>query len=208
MPTLFPTPVSGAKTFATLMTVAPPDRLVTIEALQKLGEAANLNGPFLANLLSAFTQLERDAVHLYDVLAKRTTFDAWRERYEAFGKNSLDHIRIYEELIVNLGGDPQFVSPMARMCEFKNSKLLDTLLVSGSVDALTLELTGLEAVIAAENQCRANWELLNALADKISDSTIKKALQDAVQQVIPQEDEHLSWAKTTWQQTLLETLGA
>lgn len=203
MPTLFPTKEMGAKTLPTLMTIAAPEQQMSLDALESLGAEGKLNGLLLANLLSAFTQLERDAVHLYRVVATRTQNDEWRARYEAFGKESEDHVRIYEELITRLGGDPLFVSPMARMCEHKSNKMLDTLLLSGSVDELTLELTGLEAVIAAEQQCHSNWELLSALADKVSDPTIKGALQDAVKQVMPQEDEHLTWAKTTWQNALL-----
>lgn len=203
MPTLFPTKEMGAKTLPTLMTIAAPEQQMSLDALESLGAEGKLNGLLLANLLSAFTQLERDAVHLYRVVATRTQNDEWRARYEAFGKESEDHVRIYEELITRLGGDPLFVSPMARMCEHKSNKMLDTLLLSGSVDELTLELTGLEAVIAAEQQCHSNWELLSALADKVSDPTIKGALQDAVKQVMPQEDEHLTWAKTSWQNALL-----
>lgn len=203
MPTLFPTKEMGAKTLPTLMTIAAPEQQMSLDALESLGAEGKLNGLLLANLLSAFTQLERDAVHLYRVVATRTQNDEWRARCEAFGKESEDHVRIYEELITRLGGDPLFVSPMARMCEHKSNKMLDTLLLSGSVDELTLELTGLEAVIAAEQQCHSNWELLSALADKVSDPTIKGALQDAVKQVMPQEDEHLTWAKTTWQNALL-----
>ncbi len=207
MPTLFATKETGAKTLPTLMTIAAPEQQASVEKLQELGAKAGLNGLLFANLLSGFAQLERDAVHLYRVVAEKTKFEEWRSRYEAFGKESEDHIRIYEELITRLGGDPQYVSPNARMCEFRDSKLLEPLLFSGSVDELTLELTNLEAVIAAETQCHANWELLSALADRVSDPTAKGAIQDAVKQVMPQEDEHLRWAKTTWQETLLGTLS-
>lgn len=206
MPTLFATKETGAKTLPTLMTIAAPAQQMPLEQLRKLGEAANLNGLFLANLLSGFAQLERDAVHLYRVVAERTQNEEWKARYAQFGKESEDHIRIYEELIERLGGDPQYVSPNARLTEFRDSKLLEPLLISGSVDELTLELAGLESVIAAENQCHANWELLGALASQIRDASVKGALEDAVKQVLPQEDEHLSWAKKAWQQTILDAL--
>lgn len=85
---------------------------MALDALQQLGASAGLNGLLLANLLSCFTQLERDAVHLYRVLA-----------------------------------------------------------------------------------------------DQVDDTTVKGALQDAVKQVMPQEDEHLAWAKSTWQKTLLGALN-
>ncbi len=207
MLTLFPTKDTGAKTLPTLMTITAPEQQMALDALQQLGASAGLNGLLLANLLSCFTQLERDAVHLYRVLAERTHNDDWRERYEAFGKESEDHVRIYEELITKLGGDPQYVSPNARMSEYKDSKLLEALLLSGSVDEFTLELTGLEAVITAEQQCHSNWELLAALADQVDDKAVKGAIQGAVKQVMPQEDEHLTWAKSTWQKTLLGTLN-
>jgi rubrerythrin len=203
MLTLFPTKDTGAKTLPTLMTIAAPEQQMSLDALQQLGAAAGLNGLLLANLLSCFSQLERDAVHLYRVLAERTHNDDWRSHYEEFGRESEDHVRIYGELITKLGGDPQYVSPNARMTEFKDSKLLEALLFSGSVDEFTLELTGLEAVISSEQQCHSNWELLLALAEQVDDTAIKGAIQDAVNQVMPQEDKHLAWAKSTWQKTVL-----
>ena len=206
MPTLFATKESGALTLPTLMTVAAPEQQIAVDQLQKLGAKENLNGLLLANLLSAFTQLERDAVHLYRCVAEKTRFDAWRSRYAEFGKESEDHVRIYEELISKLGGNPRYVSPNARMCEYKDTKLMEPILLSGSVDEVTLELTCLEAVITAENQCHANWELLDELADTITDTSLKGAIQDAVKQVMPQEDAHLKWAKSTWQQTVIRYL--
>lgn len=206
MPILFATKETGAKTLPTLMTIAAPEQQAPIEPLQKLGAEAGLNGLLLSNLLSGFAQLERDAVHLYRVVADKTHHEAWRDRYEEFGRQSAEHVRIYQELIGELGGDPAYVSPNARMVEFRDSKLLDPLHVSGSVDELTLELTMLEAVITAENQCHANWELLSALSEQVKDQATASALRKAIDQVMPEEDAHLDWAKSTWQQTLLETL--
>lgn len=203
MPTLFVTKDTGGKTVQTLMTVAPPDQLILEDQVTTPGQQAGLNSALFANLLSGFVQLERDAVHLYRCVAEKTQFDAWRAKYEEFGRQSEDHIRIYEDLIAEAGGDPQYVSPNARMREFVDTKLMEAVLLTGSVDQETVDLTCLETVLSAERQCHANWHLLGKLSEVVSDEQLKASLKRACDQVAPQEDEHVEWAKTTWEETML-----
>ncbi len=59
---------------------------------------------------------------------------------------------------------------------------------------------------AREEKCHSNWQFLSTLAEHLPDSSTKQALQAAVQQVETQEDEHLNWARTTWQQAVLAQL--
>lgn len=207
MPTIIPTKETGAKTLPTLMTITAPETQLEPETLSKLGAGAGFNGLFFANLMSCFLQQERDAVGLYRCVAERTRNDDWRSHYVLFGEQSLDHIRIYEELITRMGGDAQYVSPNARMREAVDTKLMEPLATfTGSVDEVTLELAGLEAVIAAEQQCQANWKLLVRLSEQIPDGAMKQEIQNAIRQVAPQEDEHVRWAKTTWEDTLIDLL--
>jgi len=162
--------------------------------------ADSLNGPFFADLLSAFLAHEQAGFHLYQVIAKRTQNPMLARHYREFGKETEDHIRILAGLITHLGGDPMYVSPAARMTEMVGSKLLEIGLLAGSADIMTLELTMLEAVILAETKDHANWSFLSMLAQDLPDSEATRAIQAAVAQVEPQEDNHLSWAKDTWNQ--------
>lgn len=207
MPTLFVTKETGGKTLPSLMTVTAPATQVASAALEALGNKTKLNGVFLADLLSSFAQLERDAVHLYRCVAEKTQHDDWHDRYEEFGRQSEDHIRVYEELIRKIGGDPQYVSPGARMVEFRNTKLMESVLLAGSVDEAVIELTCLEAVIIAESQCHSNWHFMSKLAEQVKASDIRSAIQDAVKEVEPQEDEHIEWARSTREKALLEYLS-
>ncbi|HYE73989.1 MAG TPA: hypothetical protein VEF04_11695, partial [Blastocatellia bacterium] len=184
-------------------TIAEPECQMTSAELQALAVDAPVSKIFLANLISAFSSHERCGVHLYRTAAGMTKIPEFRERYEEFGRETENHVRILAELTTAMGGDPMYVSPQARIDEALNSKMMETILLNGSIDDLTQELTMLDTVILAETRCHANWELLSLMADQVPDSAMKQALQDAVSQVGPQEDEHIRWARQMWQQTLL-----
>jgi rubrerythrin len=191
----------GGKMKPVGMGFAEPQCELTEDQLKGFAAGADsLNGSFFADLLSAFLAHERAGFHLYQAIAEKTQNPILARQYRKFGQESEDHIRILSDLITGLGGDPMYISPAARMTEGMGSKLLETGLLAGSVDIMTLELTMLEAVVFAETKDHANWSFLSMLAQELSDSEAKRAIQTAVAQVEPQEDNHLSWAKDTWTQ--------
>jgi rubrerythrin len=197
----------GATTMPIGMVVTAPQSEMTSTALiSSMGEL-EVNRILFANLLSTFAAHERCGVHLYRTAVGMTQIREWRNKYEEFLAQTEDHVRILADLTLELGGDPLYVSPQARMTEFVNSKLMEPILLDGSVDTLTRELTMLEAVLLAEQKCHANWKLLRQVADQLSDSATKLALQEAVEKVEDQEDEHVRWAQQTWQQTILAQLA-
>ena len=206
MPTTVVTKTTGGKTRVMPMTVAAPEQQMRPEQLEQLAPDAQLNGRFLADLLSAFCAHERCGAHLYRTLAGATQNDEWRQKYDEFGRETVEHIGIYEDLIRQLGGDPMYVSPAARLTEYLDTKLMEPVMLTGSVDLKTTELAGLELVLLGETKCHGNWQLLSTLAEQLPDSDTKRAIQMAVQRVEPQEDEHLNWAKSTWQQAILAQL--
>jgi rubrerythrin len=202
------TNATGAKTMLIGMTVAPPDSQMTGSELTGFAAGPNVNSLFLANLLSAFTAHERCGAHLYRTAAGMTQFPEWRDKYEEFLAQTVDHVRILSELIGELGGDPMYVSPQARMTEFQATKLMEPALLAGSVDTLTMELAMLEAVMLAERKDQANWKLLRALADQLPDSAPAQAIRRAVEEVDPQEDEHVRWAHQALHKALLAQMTA
>jgi rubrerythrin len=181
-------------------TAEPQCQLAEDELKSFAAGADNLNGSFFADLLSAFLAHEQAGFRLYRVIAEKTQNPMLARKYREFGQETEEHIRILSDLIARLGGDKMYVSPAARMTELVGSKLLETSLVAGSADIMTLELTMLETVVLAETKDQANWSFLSQLAQDLPDSDAKQAIQTAVAQVEPQEDNHLSWAKDTWTQ--------
>jgi rubrerythrin len=118
-----------------------------------------------------------------------TQFQEWLDKYEEFLEQTEDHMRVLSELISELGGDPMYVSPPARMAEFQATKLM-------------------EAVLLAEWKDQANWKALSALADRLPDSESSQAIRRAVEQVEAQEDDHVRWAQQSWGKALLGQITA
>jgi rubrerythrin len=202
------TNATGAKTMPIGMTVTEPECAITGSELTDFAADAEVNGAFLANLLSAFTAHERCGAHLYRTASGMTRFQEWRDKYEEFLEQTEDHVRILSELISELGGDPMYVSPQARMAEMQATKLMEPALLAGSVDNMTMELTMLEAVLLAEWKDQANWKALRALADRLPDSAHAQAIRRAVEQVEAEEDEHVRWAQQAWGKALLAQITA
>ncbi|HKX29627.1 MAG TPA: ferritin-like domain-containing protein [Blastocatellia bacterium] len=197
---------TGAKTMPIGMTVTGPESELSSSELMSFAEEMQSNSILLANLISAFAAHERGGVHLYRTAMGLTQFQEWRRKYEEFLTQTVEHVRILSELTIELGGDPGYVSPQARMTEFMNTKLMESVLLDGSVDGLTRELTILEAVLLAERKCHANWDLLSELCRRLPASDDSQAIERAVTQVKIEEDEHVRWAQQTWRETLLTQL--
>jgi rubrerythrin len=159
---------------------------------------SGLNPAVLADLLSACLAHERCGVHLYRSVAGRTSAPKLREQYEHFGSETLEHVVVLEQLIADAGGNPCYVSPMARATEAAASAILEsTFMLRGSVDPMTAEIAMLEAVLLAEAKDRANWELLADLSTSMADGALRDQLQEAATEVLAQEEEHHSWALVT-----------
>jgi hypothetical protein len=182
------------------MVVCRPERAVTAEELtEQMPGADGLDAVFIAGTLSAFLAHERAGAALYRVAAEHSNNPMLVAKYDEFGRETIEHIAIYQQLIADLGGDAHYVSPAARMTEQLGAKLLEgPVSLAGSVDALTLETAFLEAVVIAEHKCHDNWTLLGQLGEAFTDETARRAVRDAVAQVEPQEDDHVRWATDTY----------
>ncbi|HEY8543638.1 MAG TPA: ferritin-like domain-containing protein [Acidimicrobiales bacterium] len=195
MPILTPTAATGARSRAMESTYVDPARQVTPRELEELLAGTGLNGPFVADLLSDVLAHERAGAQLYRSVANRSHNPVLKKQYEHFGKETLEHVEIVERLIERLGGDPGYVSPSARATTKAGTGLLEsTFLLAGSVDLMTQELVMLDAVLLAEAKDHANWSCLSQLVESLPEGEVRDAVAEAVQQVEPQEDEHLGWA--------------
>lgn len=197
MPTITPTAAVGARSMPQQMTYVDPSRTMLPEETESFLAGTDLNGSFVADLLSDMLSHERCGVMLYRSLAERTHNPVLQRKYNSFGGETETHADILEGLIAGLGGDPQYVSPAARATEKSGMGLLEsTFLLTGSVDLMTQELVMLDAVLLAEAKDHANWSCLSKLAESMPvGDDVRAAFEGAVGQVEPQEDEHLAWAQ-------------
>jgi len=199
-PILIETFSTGGRTMPLSMTCVQPAAAVTADDLTaQVMPGSGLNVPFIMGTLSAFLAHERAGAALYRVAAEHSENPMLVTRYEEFQRETDEHIGIYQRLITDLGGDPHYVSPAARMTEQLGSKQLEgPVLLAGSVDLLTLETAFLEAVVIAEHKCHDNWMLLAQLGGSLPEGVARETVRAAVAPVQPQEDEHIRWATETW----------
>lgn len=198
MPVLTPTKDNGATTAGSEVIYTEPGRRMTEDQLPPLLVESDLNAAFVTDLLSAVTAHERCGHHLYRSVAGRTHNPMLRSKYEEFGGETQRHAELCEQLVTRIGGNPQYVSPMARAVEGSDTKLLEsTFLLSGGLDIMTQESAMLDAVIIAETVDHNHWELMEKLRDGLPEGELRDAFSAAVDEVVPDEDEHLMWAKTT-----------
>jgi rubrerythrin len=154
-----------------------------------------VNKQVLLDKLSEFLMVEQCGWQLYRVVGSRATDKELKERYQEFGQETDRHRTILTSLIRDLGGDPDHVSPTARAAQAKSEALLQSALVSGPLSPEEREASDLENVVLAETKDHADWELLGQLAEQLPSEKARKAIEAAVAEVGPQEDEHLGWAQ-------------
>jgi rubrerythrin len=154
-----------------------------------------VNKQVLLDKLSEFLMVEQCGWQLYRVVGSRATDKELKERYQEFGQETDRHRTILTNLIRDLGGDPDHVSPTARIAQAKSEALLQSALVSGPLSPEEREASDLENVVLAETKDHADWELLGQLAEQLPSGKARKAIEAAVAEVGPQEDEHLGWAQ-------------
>ncbi|EIV91579.1 hypothetical protein [Frankia sp. QA3] len=169
-------PETGATIKPGPTVTVPPELEVPDDQPAGFAEGSGLNAPFLADQLSAFIAHERMGVNLLRTVHARTDNPALRSRYADLEDETLDAVAVWEQLIVALGGNPQYASPAGRAIEGLDSKIIESFLLSGSSDPMTFEQAGLQAFLTGANQCVANATLLAAFAEEADDGPAKQEM--------------------------------
>jgi hypothetical protein len=204
MATMTTKETGGRAPLMTPVSFTAPEAAMMPEHLEAFMPDAGLNPAFMADLLSSFLMHEQCGLHLYRTAMTLTNDDMLRQKYEEFGNETADHIRIFEELIASCGGESGYVSPAARMTEAFDSKMHEAAIgLCGGADEATFELGMLELVVLAETKCHSDWSLIQQLTETMPEGQARTAFQAAVDQVEQQEDEHIRWARETWQQLIM-----
>ena len=205
MATLTTKETGGMAPLMTAVSFSPPECAMPPEELENFLAGTGLNGVFMADLLSSCLMHEQCGLHLYRTAITMTTNDQLRAKYEEFGAETEEHIGIFEELIAACGGQPGYVSPTARLTEALDMKLHEAaLLLPDGADQAALELAILESVMLAESKCHSNWTLIQKMAAQLPEGDARTAFQNAVDQVEQQEDEHIRWARETWERLIIK----
>src|SRR4051812_25548233 len=102
--------------------------------------------------LSEFLMVEQGGLELYRVAAARSKTPKLKAKYQEFGRQMAHHREVLVKLIIELGCDPDYVSPTARLVQYKASKLLGASLQVDGLSDEEIEVNDLENLLLAETK--------------------------------------------------------
>ena|SRR5436190_11453960 len=159
----------------------------------------------LTELLLQALETELGGVQVYENAVKDARNEDLKEEWEKYLDQTREHVEIVTELCQSLGVDPQQESPGRLVVRGLGEALVKAMQAARAAGATAAELVACECVTLAETKDHGNWELL-AEAAKVATGEEKAALQEAVDQVEDQEDEHLyhtaGWTRELWMESL------
>jgi rubrerythrin len=161
----------------------------------------------LKELILQSLEHERGGVQVYEAALACAKQKNLREEWEEYLGQTRTHVEILQSVCKELQIDPEEDSPGRKVVRHLGEALVDAMSMARSdADPDAAEIVACECVVLAETEDHADWELLSRCAKKLKGPE-KKALQDAVDEVEDEEDEHLYHTKGWCRELWLESLG-
>ena len=166
-----------------------------------------MNKDQLNELIYQALETELGGVQVYTTALRCAENEDLKEEWEEYLEQTQNHVEIVQELMADLGLDPEKETPGRQVVRHIGEALVQAMemaLQSGEEGAA--QLVAAEAVVLAETKDHLNWHLLGEAAKKLSGSDAK-AVKAAHEEVEDEEDEHLyhttGWTRELW----IESLG-
>jgi rubrerythrin len=160
----------------------------------------------LTELLYEALETELGGVQVYETALRCAVNPDLKEEWEEYLEQTRNHVEIVRGVFEKLKLDPEAETPGRKVVRHIGQSLVKAMemaLSAGKPDAA--QLVAAECVVEAETKDHLNWELLALVAEK-SKGPESKVIQEAVDQVEEEEDEHLyhttGWARELWVESL------
>ncbi len=130
-----------------------------------------------------------------------------QEEWEKYLDQTKTHHETLMEVFQKLELDPKAESPGRQVVRHHGESLLKAMeMAQKAGDAAAAQLVAAECVVLAETKDHQNWSLLSEVAQHAS-GKMASAIQEAVDAVEDQEDEHLYHTKGWTRELWIESLG-
>jgi rubrerythrin len=160
----------------------------------------------LSDLLYEALETEIGGVEVYTTALECAINEDLKEEWEKYLDETRVHVRIMENVLTEIGLDPQKETPGRVVVRNTGKGLVQNMrlaLKSGTPEQA--QIVAAESVVFAETKDHLNWELIGEAAKKAS-GAIAKTLKEAYEQVEEEEDEHIyhtkGWTRELWIQAL------
>jgi rubrerythrin len=158
-------------------------------------------------LLYQALETELGGVQVYEAAVGCAVNEDLKKEWQEYLAQTRNHVQIVENLLKELGLDPNHETPGRQIVREKAATLVKSMQSAKAAgDPSAAQLVAAEAVVDAETKDHQNWELIGLLAEEMTGETAQ-ALKNAHAEVEGEEDEHLyhtmGWARELW----IESLG-
>jgi rubrerythrin len=160
----------------------------------------------LNELLYQALETELGGVEVYTTALRCARNQELKEEWEKYLDQTRVHVRIVEQLLEEIGLDPQTETPGRKVVRHTGKSLVRAMeMALEAAEPAAAELVAAECVVLAETKDHMNWELLGEAAEKAS-AEVAELLKAAHEQVEEEEDEHVyhtkGWARELWIKSL------
>jgi rubrerythrin len=158
-------------------------------------------------LLYQALETELGGVQVYEAAVGCAVNVDLKKEWQGYLAQTRNHVQIVENLLKELGLDPNHETPGRQIVRAKAATLVKSMQSAKATgDPSAAQLVAAEGVVEAETKDHQNWELIGLLAEEMTGETAQ-ALKNAHAEVEEEEDEHLyhtmGWARELW----IEALG-
>jgi ferritin-like metal-binding protein YciE len=171
-----------------------------------ISEGGKLKKEQLNQLLYEALETEMGGVEVYKTAIRCAINGDLKKEWEEYLEQTENHVQIVRGIFDKLKLDPEKETSGRKVLRHIGQSLVKAMemaLAAGNPEAAQLVAT--ECVVEAETKDHLNWELLALVAEKVKDPE-SKFIQEAVEEVEEEEDEHLyhttGWARELWVDSL------
>jgi hypothetical protein len=165
-----------------------------------------LNKGQLNQLLYEALETELGGVEVYKTALLCVVNDDLKQEWEEYLEQTQNHVKVVRGVFEKLKLDAEVETPGRQVVRHIGQSLvraMEKAIEAGNAEAA--QMVAAECVVEAETKDHLNWELL-ALVAKKAKGHESKVIQEAVDEVEEEEDEHLyhttGWARELWVDSL------
>jgi rubrerythrin len=160
----------------------------------------------VAELLYQALETEKGGVQIYTTALRCALNQDLKEEWNKYLEQTKTHVQVVSDILANMNLDLETETPGRKIVRHIGDSLVQAMeMALKGPDLAAAQIVAAECVTLAETKDHLNWELIGEIAKTSTNGA--ELLQQAHDQVEPEEDEHLyhtsGWTRELW----IEVLG-
>jgi len=160
----------------------------------------------VAELLYQALETEKGGVQIYTTALRCALNEELKEEWNKYLEQTKTHVQVVSDILADMNLDLETETPGRKIVRHIGDSLVQAMeMALKGPDLAAAQIVAAECVTLAETKDHLNWELIGEIAKTSIDHS--EILQQAHNQIEPEEDEHLyhtsGWTRELW----IEALG-